>query len=33
MRAIMKKGVAFAAMTLAMGTTYSQLKISGEIKY
>lgn len=32
MRAIIKKGVAFATMTLALGTTYSQLKISGEIR-
>lgn len=32
MRTIVKKGVAFATMTLALGTAYSQLKISAEIR-
>jgi hypothetical protein len=32
MKTILKKGVAFATMTLALSTTYSQLKISGEIR-
>lgn len=32
MKAIFKKGVALATMTLALSTTYAQLKISGEIR-
>jgi len=32
MKTILKKGVALATMTLALGTTYAQLKISGEIR-
>jgi len=32
MKAVLKKGVALATMTLALGTTYAQLKISGEIR-
>jgi len=32
MKTILKKGIAFATMTLALSTTYAQLKISGEIR-
>jgi len=32
MKAILKKGVTLATMTLALSTTYAQLKISGEIR-
>ena len=32
MKTIIRKGVAFATMVLAIGTSYSQLKISGEIR-
>lgn len=32
MKTILKKGIALATMTLALGTTYAQLKISGEIR-
>ncbi len=32
MKTVVKKGVAFATMMLAIGTSYSQFKISGEIR-
>ena len=32
MKTVLKKGIALVTMTLALGTTYSQLKISGEIR-